>query len=340
MAESVALLVDDVLRGYPVRQWVLSLPIPLRLLLARYPSELSKVMQIIHRAISTHIINKAGFTTKQAKTGAVTLIQRFGSALNLNIHFHMLFLEGAISENSWGGTTFTRIKAPCHNDMVELVHTISHRIAKYLEKVGLVQRDMENSYLNLPIDDEDSLLQLQGASVSYRIAMGPQQGQKVFTLQTLPASNKGEYGQLANISGFSLHAGVFAPNSNLRAQVTASQRGKNSPKLNNQENSQSDKPYHARSMSWLAGTAQRLKRVFNIDIIECEKCQKHNVTIIAYIIEPAIIHKILSYLDKQDSAITGNNTRAPPLEALEQTAMFNDFTIQRDFDFAGAVTDA
>ena len=68
---------------------------------------------------------------------------------------------------------------------------------------------MENSYLNLPIDDEDSLLQLQGASVSYRIAMGPQQGQKVFTLQTLPASNKGEYGQLANISGFSLHAVTF-----------------------------------------------------------------------------------------------------------------------------------
>ena len=40
--------------------------------------------------------------------------------------------------------------------------------------------------------------------------MGPQQGQKVFTLQTLPASTEGEYGQLANTSGFSLHAGVFA----------------------------------------------------------------------------------------------------------------------------------
>jgi hypothetical protein len=60
------------------------------------------------------------------------------------------------------------------------------------------------------IDDEDSLLHLQGASISYRIAMGPQQGQKVFTLQTLPVSTKGEYGQLANISGSSLHAGVFA----------------------------------------------------------------------------------------------------------------------------------
>jgi hypothetical protein len=48
MAESAALLVDDVLKGYPVRQWVLSLPIPLRLLLARYPSELGEVSGIIH----------------------------------------------------------------------------------------------------------------------------------------------------------------------------------------------------------------------------------------------------------------------------------------------------
>ncbi len=60
MAESAALLVDDVLLGYPVRQWVLSLPIPLRLLLARYPRELSKVMQIIHRAISHTLLTKQG----------------------------------------------------------------------------------------------------------------------------------------------------------------------------------------------------------------------------------------------------------------------------------------
>tara|TARA_A200000159_G_scaffold118992_1_gene112888 strand:+ start:712 stop:2097 length:1386 start_codon:yes stop_codon:yes gene_type:complete len=365
MAESAALLVDDVLQGYPVRQWVLSLPIPLRLLLARYPSELSKVMQIIHLAISTHIVNKAGLTNKQAKTGAVTLIQRFGSALNLNIHFHMLFLEGAISENPLSGTTFTRIKAPSHNDMVELVHT-----------------------------------------VSYRIAMGPQQGQKVFTLQTLPASNEGEYGQVANNSGFSLHAGVFAnadepaklerlcryisrpaiseqrlsmtdhekiryelktpysdgtthvffdpidfigklaalippprlnltrffgvfaPNSNLRAQVTASQRGKNSPKLTNKEDSQTAKPYHARGMMW----AQRLKRVFNIDITQCEQCQRHNVAIIACIIEPAIVHKILKHLDKK-YLVSAQPTQLPPLRAPPKEQYADDFTIQRDFNF-------
>ena len=43
MAESAKLLVEDVLHGYPVHQWVLSLPIPLRLLLARYPKHLSKI---------------------------------------------------------------------------------------------------------------------------------------------------------------------------------------------------------------------------------------------------------------------------------------------------------
>jgi hypothetical protein len=58
----------------------------------------------------------------------------------------------------------------------------------------------------------------------------------------------------------------------------------------NKEDNQSIKSYHARGMSWLAGTAQRpvtgeLERVFNIDITECEKCEKHNVSIIACIID-------------------------------------------------------
>lgn len=205
MAESATLLIDDVLKEYPVRQWVLSFPIPLRLLLARYPKQLSKVMQIVQRAISTDIIHRSGYLKKQAKTGAVTYIQRFGSALNLNIHLHMLFLEGVITSKE-EGTKFTRVKAPSHSDLEALVHIISQRIADYLEKVGLIERDIDNAFLVLPIDDEDSLLYLQAASVSYRIAIGSDIGKKVFTLQRLPAKEEDNYGQLAQISGFSLHA--------------------------------------------------------------------------------------------------------------------------------------
>jgi hypothetical protein len=38
-----------------------------------------KVLQVIHRTLSTFVIKHAGLTRDQAQTGAVTLIQRFGS---------------------------------------------------------------------------------------------------------------------------------------------------------------------------------------------------------------------------------------------------------------------
>jgi hypothetical protein len=37
---------------------------------------------IVYRCIATHLIKKAGFSRKTAQAGAVTPIQRFGSALN------------------------------------------------------------------------------------------------------------------------------------------------------------------------------------------------------------------------------------------------------------------
>ena len=84
--------------------------------------------------------------------------------------------------------------------------------------------------------------------------------------------------------------GVFAPNANVRAEVTASQRGKNSPRLA-EHLKNPDKPYHARSMSW----AQRpvtgaVKRVFNIDITICETCESNNVKIVACNTQPTIIN--------------------------------------------------
>ncbi len=84
MAESAALLVDEVFPKQPVRQWMLSFPYPLRFLFASRPAIMGQVLGIVYRVIATHLIEKADFTRKVAQTGAVTLIQRFGSALNLD----------------------------------------------------------------------------------------------------------------------------------------------------------------------------------------------------------------------------------------------------------------
>lgn len=37
--------------------------------------------------------------SKRGRSGCVTVIQRFGGALNLNVHFHTLVLDGVFTED-------------------------------------------------------------------------------------------------------------------------------------------------------------------------------------------------------------------------------------------------
>ena len=74
MAESAALLADEVLPARPLRQWVLSLPFALRFLLATKPEALTRVLGIVYRTISSHLLRKARLTRATTATGAVTLV--------------------------------------------------------------------------------------------------------------------------------------------------------------------------------------------------------------------------------------------------------------------------
>ena len=211
MADSAALLVDDILPHQPMRQWVLSVPFPLRFLFASNPKVITRVLAIVYRTIATHLTHKAGFTKPSAKTGAVTLIQRFGSALNLNIHFHMLILDGVYIGGTGGlPLRFRQVKAPTGIELTKLAHTIASRVGRYLERQGLLERDGGNIYLTreaVANADEDPSNHLLGSSITYRIAVGPQQGRKVMTLQTLADCGDDQATtRIGNIAGFSLHA--------------------------------------------------------------------------------------------------------------------------------------
>jgi hypothetical protein len=92
-----------------MRQWVLNYPFPLRFLFASRPAIMGRVLGIVYRALATHLIHKAGYT---ASTGAVTLIQRFGGALNLNVHFHMLFLDSVYVDDTRSRTRFRWVATP------------------------------------------------------------------------------------------------------------------------------------------------------------------------------------------------------------------------------------
>lgn len=60
MAQTAAHLVDHVIPHVPMRQWVLSLLIPLRLLLAAQPKLVTLVLQVVHRVITRHQLGQTG----------------------------------------------------------------------------------------------------------------------------------------------------------------------------------------------------------------------------------------------------------------------------------------
>ena len=85
MVDTAAHLVDRVFPRVPVRQWVLSLPFGLRYVLAHDPKMVTAVYGIFARTVFAFLRQMArDYGVDQTQCGAVTFIQRFGSAANLN----------------------------------------------------------------------------------------------------------------------------------------------------------------------------------------------------------------------------------------------------------------
>ena len=281
---------------------------------------------------------------------------------------------------------FWPVKPPTCEDLDVIAHTIARRVSRFLEKAGYLVRDAESAYLDLIQDEEDAMGAIVGASISYRLAFGPNAGRKALTLQTVPVRTEQRKGDdlVSQQAGFSLHAGiackshqrkklerlcryitrpaiaerrlslanngnvvialktpyddgtshvvlspmefmgrlaalvprpranltrfhgVFSPNSKLREHVV--------PQKPVEE--QEDPKPKAYSMTW----AQRLKRVFAIEIEKCEKCGG-SVRIIASIEDPDVIQKILKHLglDQPEDPLI----RSPPADLTDQqTTLF------------------
>ena len=104
MAERAAHLVDHVFPDVPVRQWVLSLPHRLRYQLAWDHVLCRAVVGVYLRAVLGWLRRRAQADgVPDGRGGAVAVIQRFGGALNLNVHVHALVLDGVFARDHAGG---------------------------------------------------------------------------------------------------------------------------------------------------------------------------------------------------------------------------------------------
>ena len=61
---------------------------------------------------------------------------------------------------------FQRVKAPERTELEQLVHTISERTGRYLERQGLLVRDLGNSHLALEPQDDTGLEGVLGSSIT------------------------------------------------------------------------------------------------------------------------------------------------------------------------------
>jgi hypothetical protein len=131
----------------------------------------------------------------------------------------MLFLDGVYVEHGAGAgaVRFRWVKAPTSAELTEMAQRIAQRVGRYFQRQGLLQRDAQNSYLAGERIDEAPMDPLWGHSITWRIAVGPQAGRKVMTLQTLPAEQADQASGAGNAGGFSLHGGV-AVRANQRAK--------------------------------------------------------------------------------------------------------------------------
>ena len=161
----------------------------------------------MHRVITRFLLKQARLKHATADTGAVTLIQRFGSAANLNIHLHCLVLDGVYRRTA-GQPVFQEARPPTRDELQGLLDNIIARLMKMLTRKGYLVEEQGMTYL-ADIDADKPLASLQAASCTYRIAFGPRAGQKVLSLHTVASrEGKNTAALCADAHGFSLHAAV------------------------------------------------------------------------------------------------------------------------------------
>ena len=213
MAATAAHLVDRVLPEAPVRQWVLTLPFALRLRSAFDRELQGSLRRIFVRAVTCWHARQArarglppgalGF-----RSGAVNVTQRAGGALNLNPHFHALFIDGVFPrESPLAPAVFHELAPPTPADVEWVLARIHSRVQRLFED----RADEDSSDEER---DQELLARLASASVQGRAATGEHPDRPLpglFAPEPTPGPEHTEPSLVARGAGVSLPAGVSVP---------------------------------------------------------------------------------------------------------------------------------
>ena len=213
MADTAAWLVDRVIpEQAPVRQWVLSLPYRLRVLCAYDPDACALVRRVLVRAVSGFYEGRArGLGLPRPRTGSVAFVQRFDSGLRLNLHYHVVWLDGVYSwQPGRSGVAWHEHEGLDDTDVARLVRRVRDRVLRALRRAGKWWEQGDAADADVELDGEQQLLlALASGGVTGRAALGARAGEGDARVGRGSRAEPFVKAPLcADCDGFSLHAGV------------------------------------------------------------------------------------------------------------------------------------
>ena len=334
MAETAAHLVDQVFPPLPVRQWVLSVPKRLRYFLQHEPEAISAVLHIVLRVIEARL--RQGSGCARGRLGAVSFVQRFGSALNAHVHFHCCVIDGVFFADPDGQVEFAEAAATAE-DLAAVQQQVRRRVLRWFARAGHLDAadasDMASwdhgggfsldasvriegadrsglerllRYCARPPFALERLEQTSHEQLVYRFDKPQPDGRTQLRLTPLELLER----LAALIPPPRVHRhryhGVLAPNAPLRAQVTARARPPN-PQLPAAPPAQQPRRSPAHYL-W----ALLLARIYEVLPLRCTVCGSQ-MRIIAFVTDRPAIHSILRYLGEPTAPPEVAPARGPPL---------------------------
>jgi hypothetical protein len=172
---------------------------------------LNAVHVVVARALSADYARRARrdprlSAGRKPQTGFVTFIQRFGSALNLNLHFHIHAIDGVFVRSNDGAPTFLPTKPPSPEEMQALAETIRTRVLRLLYRRGVLEGESSPDPLH---EDSPQLAACYAASIRNTSAL-TSPGRRLLRIRRAerrakPFTPSGAHG---HADGFDLHANL------------------------------------------------------------------------------------------------------------------------------------
>ena len=348
MVETAAHLADHVFPRLPVRQWVLAVPKRLRYFLQTDAALQGAVLRIFLRAVERCLREHSPGCGASARIGAVAFIHRFGSSLNEHVHFHCCIIDGVFEpeigdngDNEKSGVDFHAASGLDVAALADVQALVRRRILRAFVRRGLLDKNdagvmggwehgggfsLDASvciggddraglerllrYCARPPFALERLQQLDAEHLIYHSSKPRPDRSSDLVLTPLELIDK--IAALVPPPRAHRHRyyGVLAPNSSLRAAVTAMAPVQVIAPPPTVSANTDEEPHHRAASRYL--WAMLLARIYEAFPLACPICHAQ-MRIIAFIDDASTVRKILDHIGESTQPPRIAPARGPPL---------------------------